>query len=299
MRLDLITLNFNSSESTIRLLKSLQEQKDKNFYITVIDNASEEADFESLTMGTITDDVMVPMVIRNKDNLGFSGGNNVGIRKALENGADWVLLLNNDTYVDKDFIAVLRAKLGQLRGIAGMPLIEGDKTAYCGKIEWLKPTLRHIYNPLYVEQLRRNSNYYAIGGAIAIHRDVFTKIGFLDEKYFLYFEDADFSIRAIKAGIPIAFIDEPKASHSVSSTTKKVGRATLLRYHYRNALYFNWLRGPGHIKFLVLPWSFWIIMKQLLKIIFMYRKEQSSAILKGVSDWYTGKMGKIKTGISQ
>ncbi|MDO8496636.1 MAG: glycosyltransferase family 2 protein [bacterium] len=293
MRLSIITINYNGSERTIKLLKSLAEQTDQDFQTIVVDNASEEADFNNLRQA-----IGGAILIRNEQNLGFSGGNNVGIGKVMDlpagGGADWVLLLNNDTLVEGGFMASLKAKLSQLSGIVGVPLNEGDYTAYCGKVEWLRPTLRHINNPLYSENLTRNSKYYAIGGAVAIHKDVFESVGFMDEKYFLYFEDADLSIKAQVAGFELTFLEEPKAHHQVSSTTKKLGSPLLLRYHYRNALYFNFKNGPWYIKLLVWPWSFWTIKKQLLKIMLMYRQEESLAILKGVFDFYINKMGKIE-----
>src|SRR3989344_4941821 len=127
MRLSIITINYNGSESTIKLLKSLGDQintsaslnTDKNFQIIVVDNASEETDFNNLEKyyTTYPDTAKVPFVIRNTKNLGFSGGNNVGIREALKRGSDWVVLLNNDTSVGNDFISVLVTKLEGLDGI--------------------------------------------------------------------------------------------------------------------------------------------------------------------------------------
>lgn len=135
--------------------------------------------------------------------------------------------------------------------------------------------------------------FYAIGGAMAIHRKVFEKIGLLDEKYFLYFEDADYSVRARKAGIPVEFLSNVKVSHSVSASTKKLGSSMLLRYHYRNALYFNLKNGPWHIKLLVWPWSWTVVAKQILKIALRKNTEQSKAILAGVTDFYRKNYGKL------
>ncbi|MBI2674582.1 MAG: glycosyltransferase, partial [Candidatus Yanofskybacteria bacterium] len=147
MKITIVTLNYNGSEETIELLKSLKEQAhstssgqaDQDFETIVVDNASEEADFKNLQTGVdrlihsfplttssrffspqsgddkIEDprftenesgQVVHPQVkvIRNSQNLGFSGGNNVGIRQALENGASWVVLLNNDTWVERGFM---------------------------------------------------------------------------------------------------------------------------------------------------------------------------------------------------
>ena len=306
MHLSIITINYNGSGATINLLSSLAHQTDKDFQIIVVDNASEEADFNNLQQATKGIFAKMPFVIRSDKNLGFSAGHNEGIKRAINplvsgdpglasGEANWVVLINNDTLVESSFIGALKAKLGGLEGIVGIPLAEDGRTAYYGLIEWLKPTLSHGYNPLYSEYLRRNRSYYSIGAAMAIHRNVFDKIGFLDEKYFLYFEDADFSLRAGRASVPINFIDEPKVQHKeVSKTNKKLGNPLLLRYHYRNALYFNRKSGPWYIKILVWPWSFWIIKKQLFKIMFMYQQEKSLAILSGVFDFYRGRMGKIK-----
>ena len=134
---------------------------------------------------------------------------------------------------------------------------------------------------------------YAIGGGVAIHRDVFEKIGFWDEKYFLYFEDADFSLRAQKAGIPVTIAPDVMIYHNSSSSTKKLGSPLLLRYHYRNALYFNLKNGSWYIKMAVWFWSFWIVKRQILKIICRYKTEESHAILNGVFDFYHHRMGKI------
>ena len=68
----------------------------------------------------------------------------MGIKKALTDSADWILLLNNDTWVENDFISRLKAALEGREGVIGLAIDEGERTVYAGKIEWLKPTLIHI-----------------------------------------------------------------------------------------------------------------------------------------------------------
>ena len=314
MKLTIITINYNSSENTIKLLESLKNQTDpaqsnsanhqqkgqtlsgasKDFEVIVVDNNSH--DVEKL-MDYQTSETNI-IYIKNDKNLGFSGGNNAGIRKALQNGADWVLLLNNDTWIESSFIGLLKAVLEGKEGIMGLALDEGNEVAYAGQIQWLKPTLIHIPTSQ-VGMTKSVDKLYVIGGAMLIHKDVFDRIDLLDENYFLYFEDVDFCQRAGKAGIPVSFLSEIKVSHSGSASTKKLGSPILLRYHYRNALYFNLKNGPWYIKLLVWPWSWVIMLKQIVKIITGKNREQSVAILKGVGDWYVCKMGKIKTGTNQ
>ncbi len=287
MRLSIISINYNSSESTIKLLESLKNQTDKDFEVIVVDNNSKDL-AQLLNYKTSETNVIF---IKNDKNLGYSGGNNVGIRRALHpptgGGSDWILLLNNDTWAEPDLIAHVRTNLEGKNGIVGLALDEGERVAYAGKIEWLKPTLPHIYSTLH------SSNLYAIGGAILIHKNVFDKVGLLDENYFLYFEDADFCINARKQGIPVSFIPEIKIRHAVSSSTKKLGSPLLLRYHYRNALYFNLKNGPCYIKLLVWPWSWWIAGKQVIKILLKFHRDESRAIFSGIVDWYFHGMGKI------
>ena len=288
MKLSMVTINYNSSENTINLLESLRNQTSKDFEIIVVDNNS--ADVNKLMDYQTSENSII--YIKNDRNLGYSGGNNTGIKKALENGADWVLLLNNDTWAESSFVGRLRANLEGKEGIVGLALDEGNKVAYAGQIQWLKSTLFHI-TTLKVVMTKSVDKLYTIGGAMLIHKRVFDKIGFLDENYFLYFEDADFCQRARKAGIPISFVSKIKISHSVSASTKKLGSPMLLRYHYRNALYFNLKNGPWYIKLLVWLWSWLIISKQIIKITAGKNIDQSLAVLKGVGDWYIGRMGKL------
>ena len=288
MKLSMVTINYNSSENTINLLESLRNQTSKDFEIIVVDNNS--ADVNKLMDYQTSENSII--YIKNDRNLGYSGGNNTGIKKALENGADWVLLLNNDTWAESSFVGRLRANLEGKKGIVGLALDEGNKVAYAGQIQWLKSTLFHI-TTLKVVMTKSVDKLYTIGGAMLIHKRVFDKIGFLDENYFLYFEDADFCQRARKAGIPISFVSKIKILHAVSASTKKLGSPMLLRYHYRNALYFNLKNGPWYIKLLVWLWSWLIISKQIIKITAGKNIDQSLAVLKGVGDWYIGRMGKL------
>jgi len=334
VKLSIITINYNSSKETIELLKSLSNQADKNFKIIVVDNASEEADFNRLqefVHTTSFNDGGIQLV-KNNENLGFSGGNNVGIHQALQNGSEWVILLNNDTWAEKDFVERLGAVLRGKDGVVGIPLVEENhkspqyqsearygaqqitnhkQIVYCGQVQWLKPTLKHVYSIknqvlrkrknknqiLNTKYLILNTRFYAIGGAMAVHKDVFDKIGLLDEKYFLYFEDADFSVRARKVGFDTSIASPPTGGlnvhHHVSSSAKKLGSPMLLRYHYRNALYFNLKNGPWYIKLLVWPWSWIIVIKQFIKVAIKQNVEQSKAILNGVRDFYKNKFGRV------
>ncbi|HAU08004.1 MAG TPA: hypothetical protein DCS06_03445 [Candidatus Yanofskybacteria bacterium] len=305
MKISIVTVNYNGAEDTINLLNIFKNQTDSDFELIVVENGSNVADIDRLNEYQKKHGWQNLVVIKNGQNLGFSGGCNVGIKKALAGGSKWVILINNDTTPEKDFIARLKAVLRLKRGVVSIPLDEGGHTAYAGLVKWLKPTLGHIYTPEYngclcglkdshcIQRGHCVSNIYAIGGGAAISSDVFEKIGLMDEDYFLYFEDADLSLTAAQAGFSIGIAEGVSINHKVSASTKKLGSPLLLRYHYRNALYFNRKFGPWWVQILLWPWSIWIIKKQIIKLIFGIEKERSQAILNGVFDFYKDKMGKI------
>ena len=139
MRLTLITLNYNGAESTIKLLESLKNQTDSDFSIIVADNASH--DIQKIRDYNASKSIHI---IENGANLGYAVGNNPALRHAFNSGADWALIINNDTWVESDFIARLKANLNSKKGIVGLPLNEGGEITYAGKLDWLKPKLRHF-----------------------------------------------------------------------------------------------------------------------------------------------------------
>lgn len=294
MKITLVTLNFNGAGSTIKLLESLQNQTDSDFSIIVADNGSDDLpELRDYCAGKTI------QLLENGANLGFAGGNNPALAQAFKNKANWAVLINNDTWVESDFIARLKANLGPKKGLVGLPLHEGLKTAFAGRIDWLKPTLKHIYDP---DDLKdENELFYPIGGGMAISEEAYEKLGGLDEKYFLYFEDADYAEQARAAGIEIGFIGDPFIHHSVSSTTGKLGSPLLLRYHYRNALYFNFKNAPIIQKIGAIGWSVFIFGKQIFKLLAGEHLAESKAIIAGLVDFYQERMGyisrKIKVGL--
>lgn len=286
----LVTVNYNNARATKRLLESLESQTDSDFDIIVVDNDSKPEDRALLGEYAASSSLKLD-IIHSDRNRGFSGGNNLAIRKALAQDSEWILLINNDTIATADFIAGLKSRLPAEPAIVAVPLKEGARTAYAGIIQWLKPTLAHIYTPY---TTRHTQNLYIIGAGELIHRNVFDKVGLWDEEYFLYFEDADFSARARVAGVPFHWLDNPTISHKVSTSTKSLGSPLLLHYHFRNALRFNWQHAPWWVKIALPFWSVWVIIKQLVKILMIpSRRAQSRAILAGIIDFYAGRSGQI------
>ncbi len=293
-----IVLQYNNSRDTVGCLESVKELDYPELYTVVVDNASTIEHVNNIRFFVENQDEKDRIIlIENKKNTGYAGGNNTGIRFALKNRADYVLILNPDVRVRNDLVNRMLdiEKLSPNVGIIGAGIDEGGRVINCGKIEWFKPELQHSKQE--VGNLL-NKDCYIPGNTMLIKKEVIKKIGALDEKYFLYFEDADFCQRAKAVGFNLATVQDALATHTVSSSTSSLGPALLLRYHYRNSHLFNAKNGPWYVKITLPFWSFYIIIKQLAKIILLPQKREiSRVIVAGVMDFYKGKFGKIAVQI--
>lgn len=286
MKLALVTINYNGSQDTVELLRSLESQTDQDFRCIVVDNASYTDDYTELVA---FGERPWLTYVRSEQNGGFAAGANIGMKQAFDQGAGAVLLINNDTTVQPDFIASLKQHMPS-EGLAAVPLNEHGATVYAGKIKWLRHTLSHITSPITGD----DPSLYIVGGGLFIHRSAFSNIGALDERYFLYFEDTDYSVRAHNAHVSFTYLTLPIIAHKVSRSTSTLGSPMLLRYHYRNMFLFNQLHAPWYIKAILPLWALMGILKQMLKLILRpSERPQSKAIFAGILDFVTGAYGKI------
>lgn len=217
-KVNIIILNYNGKDCLLGCLNSLFRIDYPNFEVVVVDNNSEDGSLEMArrNFSRVT-------FIKNEQNLGFSAGNNVGIKYSLEKMADFVLLLNNDTEVEKDFLKQLiqSARTDEKVGVLGALIFSGDnKTVWFsgGKIDWLR------MKALNEQKLIKNNNVFSdfiSGCAMLVRAEVFAKIGLLDEDFFLYWEDVDFSVRAKKAGFSLLVVANSRVRHLELSENKK------------------------------------------------------------------------------
>jgi len=167
----------------------------------------------------------VLVIDNNRRNLGFARGCNLGIKKALKQKATAVLLLNQDTIADKEFLGPLLKNPGDIVA----PVIKFKRQGkwvddFGGRVNWWIGRSSHRESPSGHSRCvapRWGNPDYVSGCCMLIKKSVFEKIGLLDERYFLYFEDVDFCLRAKKAGFKIAI--EPKSFiiHKLRKTREK------------------------------------------------------------------------------
>jgi hypothetical protein len=214
-----IVLTYNGKRDTLECLRSLQNLSCPNVKVLVVDNASSDGTPEAIRAEFSSVELLV-----NPTNLRFAGGNNVGIRHALKHGADYVLLLNNDTTVERDFTVHLvhAAEADPRIGMIGPKIYYYDDPNRIwfagGRIEWWKGWISHI-------GIRENDSGqhdeqkpvdYLTGCCMLVKRAVVEQVGLLDERYFMYGEDADWCVRARRAGYVLAYVPAAKIWHKLS-----------------------------------------------------------------------------------
>ena len=284
-KIAIIIVNWNGWKDTLVCFKTLLElqvapTKSRIFgrstgisyklQIIVIDNGSSDASVENLKklQNSKTPKLQFEL-IENQTNLGFAEGNNIGIKKALDWGADYVVLLNNDTLVDKNLVdSLIEIMEGDKKiDILGpkiyfAPGYEFHKDYYKkeeqgkviwyagGKIDWDNVYCSHrgvdeIDEGQYDKQKETD---FVSGCCMMIKKKVFDKIGFLDKKYFLYLEDVDFCIRAKQTGFKIVYTPKAHLWHKNASSSEKPGSKIHLYYQTRNRLYFGLKYAPTRSK---------------------------------------------------
>ncbi len=184
-------------------------------------------------------------IIENGRNVGFAAANNQGIRQALEEGAEAILILNNDTLPQKNFLSPL------------IEIVRRDPKVIVSPVLWF-PGGKRIENAggdlflwLGISRLRRTRHRrppdYLSGACFLAHRTVFNNVGLFDEHYFTYFEDTDWCYRAREKGYRLRVVQESLVWHKHSASTKKARTwaPTKMFYVSRNTFIFAKKRLKG------------------------------------------------------
>jgi GT2 family glycosyltransferase len=233
-------LNWNGREDTLRCLASLRGAHGLAGVVAV-DNGSADGSAEAIRAAF--PDVEL---VETGANLGYSGGNNAGIRHALERGADWVVLVNNDATVDPRAFEAFRgaARRHPAAGILAGKVLFADRPAH---IWWAgqRVSLLSGYSGRPDGYGRPDGPEYeierptgrAVGALMAVSRRVIEAVGMLDEDLFAYVEDVDWSVRMRRAGYEVVLVPDARAWHAVSgSTGGERGSTHTLYYGVRNTI---------------------------------------------------------------
>lgn len=221
--IEIVVLNWNGYRDTVRCLESLavlEAPENAEIRVRVVDNGSTDGSADDLP-GRFA----WALFLANDRNLRYAGGNNVGIRAALEAGADFVLLLNNDTVAHPALARDLLSDADRHPG-AGLfsPFITdagGNLWFAGGEISTVLGATWHRGMGARPPDRGRSSRAvgYLTGCCLLVRREVFERVGLLDEGYYLYAEDADFCLRARAAGFECRVVPDARLTHFVSSSS--------------------------------------------------------------------------------
>lgn len=272
-QLGIILLNWNNQEDTITCLNSLALLSSPDFAVTiyVVDNGSDNTQWAK-----VSKKFPHVVILQLEQNLGFTGGNNVGIRKALEDGCEYVWILNNDTIVDahaaKELIHAMR---NTSIGIAGSKIFfmkghEFHKQRYSpkelgnviwyagGLIDWdnMYGSHRGVDEVDHGQYDTSEETAFVTGCSLMISKACLMTIGLFNDKYFAFLEDMDLSLRAQIAGFKTMYIPASKVWHKNASSTGGAGNVTHQYYMTRNRLLFGLSYGAARTKFALLREAF-------------------------------------------
>ena len=240
-KVGVVTVTYNSATVLQEFLDSLAAQTHAPLVLYAVDNASHDGTIAMLKEGW----GFSVMVIRNEENLGVAEANNQGIRAALEDGCEYVLLLNNDTVFPCDLISELLAGLDSNHcemTTARMYFHDHPDRIWCagGRLSAWRG-----YDAIHDGVDQEDHGQFDLPRAVEYtptcclmaRRTVFEQVGLMDGRYFVYVDDVDFLYRCRKYGLLLWYVPGARLWHKVSSLTNSVSNFTL-RYCTRNHVYF-------------------------------------------------------------
>jgi len=260
----IVILNWNRADDTLDCLKSVEKLQITNYklQIIIVDNASTDDSIKKIKKGiksTTSTKGIISKIIGNRTNLGFAAGNNVGVKYALDQGADYIMVLNNDTVVDKnlliEFLKALKKypKAGILSPkIYFAPGFEFHKDRYIkdnlGKVLWYaggQIDWDNVYGKNRGVDEVDKGQYdkveeidFATGTCMFMSRKALENIGLFDKKYFMYYEDMDLSMRIKKADFKVLYIPSAIVWHKVAQSSG-IGSGLNDYFTTRNRLLFG------------------------------------------------------------
>lgn len=293
MKISIIIPNWNGEGFLADCLSSLKKVNYNNFNVVVVDNGSQDN-----SVGLIEKNYPSIDVIKNKKNLGFATACNQGIKKAFSHGADAILLLNNDTIVDQDFLSKMAEALdGEKVGIVGSKIYYHDEPKKIwfagGRYIWWRASGQHKF---WMKDEKDNlegvkDSDFITGCSLLIRKEVFEDIGYLYEPYFLTVEDLDFSILAKKAGWKIKVALDSKIWHKVSFSRDGEFSFSNGYYGTRNRLYFAFRRTNNYLAGIFL--LFIVVPLRIIQWTIQRKNKMLYGMILGVKDFFFNRMGKF------
>jgi len=290
----IVVLNWNGLADTLACLASLAELDYPEREVVVVDNGSSDG-----SVRAIRERFPMVTVLENGENLGYTGGNNVGIRYALEQGADYVFLLNNDTEVDPQMLKRLIEVAESDPGIG----VVGPKILYHSEPETIWSAggiVEPVGRPVNLGLDERDEGQHdalrevdwVTGCALLIRSSVVRQIGLLDERFFIYFEENDWCRRVREAGFKIYYVPTARLWHKIQPRHQAVSPRHVYLMTRNRLLYLS----NAHAG---MPAILWVILSEQLRTVAAWslrRRHRAMrplrrAVLRGIQDFVWGRFG--------
>ena len=238
-----VILNYNGYDDTKNCINSLKKIDYPNYNIIVVDNASTDESYNKLK----NEFPRIPVVV-TEFNMGYTGGMNAGAKYAMEHDADYILLSNNDMLYESDFLRILieRIETDSTIGIISPKVLYMHDTnmIYCagGEFKLFRCGAVNMFKGMPSEKYGNEEREItsAEGSCLLIRKEVFEKAGYYNDKYFIYFEDIDFSDR-VRKYYKIYYEPKSKVYHKTGAGLTWQDYSPFYYYYYsRNRLiYFS------------------------------------------------------------
>lgn len=283
----IVILNYKGVEDTLACLDSLTALDYPNYHIVVVDNHSGDGSVERLMSSEFSFHL-----IEADDNLGYSGGNNLGIQYAMDHQADYIWLLNNDTTVDKAALTHLVNEASKTGGLVGSLILYPDRSyqQVGTKIDWSKGGTRGIPESELKDGMRLEC---LCGASMLIPTAAFRRVGLLDESYFLYFEDGEFTLRALANSFVATLALRSRVYHKEGASTGKKSLRTQY-YYQRNRLRMLFTYAAASEKIKIMTYTFFRLARTFLKTLFWPSSDRQQSLRAqwlGVRDFMKGISG--------
>lgn len=292
-KVGIVISNYNGWQDTLACLESLRQQTVQDFEIILVDDASTNDSVRQLQQRLPPNGVLLPQRV----NAGFAAANNIGIRRALQDGAEWIMLLNNDTVCKPDMLEqLLRQTPAGAVSCPKMLFMDppdviwfagGSLDARTGKVTHLGGHCKD--GPEFSRPMRISFVTFC---CVLLPRQVVEKVGFLDESLFMYCEDLDYCIRLRQAGVEMWYLPDAVLHHKAGGTA---GGMLSQYYITRNTLYLqSRSQPPGIVRARGLAQMLLGGVKCITAGLFGHRRGRSYGQWRGALDFLQGKKGKMR-----
>lgn len=278
----IILVNYNRAPLTMACVDSLKKMGNQNYKVIIVDNCSTDNSFELLTIEYTANEKVI--VIKNIDNTGFAGGNNYGIEYALNMNAEYLMLLNNDTEVDCDFLdEILSNYHGDGIHVPRINYYDDKNSAWyaAGEIDYNKCVVRN--GKVDFEQ----KVTFASGCCMLFSCQIIERIGLLKEEYFMYYEDVAYSLDAIQHNIDIIYKPNALVFHKVGKSSGGEKSKISIYYNNRNRFYIM-----KEYRFGLRCYLYTAITRIIRLMVGFVKKDNNIIILEAYLDYKKGVKGK-------